>query len=145
LYDKNKEKLIAFPAGKMDTAFTIPGSVKSIEDSAFYYCKNLKDVSIIPDTDTVTGIGYGAFAGCSSLTTVTIGIGVNRIRDYAFSDCTSLTSVTFKDTIDSRDFSSYTPFPGDLRAAFYEPPNTTTGNPGTYIRDNGSTDWTKQP
>ena len=42
----------------------------------------------------VTSIGASAFAGCTGLTSVTIGNGVTSIEDYAFRGCSSLTSVT---------------------------------------------------
>ena len=46
----------------------------------------------------MTSIGWYAFRGCASLTSVTIGNGVTSIGSYAFWDCTSLTSVTFNGT-----------------------------------------------
>ncbi len=41
----------------------------------------------------VTEIGYGAFKGCTSLTSVEIPAGVTKIGDEAFWGCTSLASV----------------------------------------------------
>lgn len=45
-------------------------------------------------TYSVTSIGFGAFSGCSGLTSVTMGSGVTSIGNYAFSGCSGLTSVT---------------------------------------------------
>ena len=42
----------------------------------------------------LTGIGFGAFFGCASLTEVTIPDGVTRIGDGAFWRCSNLTTVT---------------------------------------------------
>ena len=39
-------------------------------------------------------IGEGAFSECNSLTSVTIGDGVESIGNYAFHECHSLTSLT---------------------------------------------------
>ena len=45
--------------------------------------------------DSVTTIGYKAFAGCAFLTSVTLPSGVTTIGIVAFLSCTSLTSITF--------------------------------------------------
>ena len=51
---------------------------------------------VIPDF--VTGIGEGAFDGCTALTSLTIPSGVTSIGKSAFAECTALTSVTFANT-----------------------------------------------
>ena len=77
---------------------TIPDSVTSIGEWAFYNCSSLKSVTI---PHGVTSIEYYAFGGCSSLTSVTMGSGVTSIGDSAFSGCSSLTSVTIPDSVTS--------------------------------------------
>jgi len=91
LYNKAMTALILCPSGKAG-AFTIPNSVTSIGDYAFYDCASLTSVII---GSGVTSIGAGAFYGCTSLTSVIIGSGVTSIGDYAFYDCASLTSIGF--------------------------------------------------
>ena len=47
----------------------------------------------------VTSIGWWAFDGCNSLTSIVIPESVKSIEDYAFIGCKSLTSITFQGTI----------------------------------------------
>ena len=49
----------------------------------------------------VTSIGYGAFMGCSELTSVVIPAGVTFIDSWAFSQCSGLTSVVFPEGLES--------------------------------------------
>ncbi len=72
LYDKNQTTLIQYAVGKKATSFTIPDSVQSIGDSAFY--------------------------DCDSLQSVTIGNGVQNIGSYVFSYCTALRSISYNGT-----------------------------------------------
>ena len=61
LYSKDGTTLIQYPIGKKDTSFTIPDSVTTIGDYAFYNCESLTSV-VIPDS--VTTIGSFAFFDC---------------------------------------------------------------------------------
>ena len=68
LYNKAKTVLIQYPIGKSG-GFTIPDSVTSIGNSAFYNCSGLTSV-IIPNS--VTSIGNNAFYKCSGLTGIVV-------------------------------------------------------------------------
>jgi hypothetical protein len=72
LYNKAKTTLIAYPAGKAGSSFTIPNGVAIIGGCSFEYCTSLTSVTI---GNSVTSIGDGAFQMCTSLTSVTFEAG----------------------------------------------------------------------
>ena len=67
LYTKDKKTLVQYAIGKKDTSFTIPSSVTSIDNVAFYDCPSLTSITI---PNSVTSIGEYAFYGCKNLKTV---------------------------------------------------------------------------
>ena len=69
----------------------IPNSVTSISNGAFAYCSSLTSIEI---PNSVTVIGDGAFGACTGLTSIEIPNSVTRIGGWAFYQCTGLTSVT---------------------------------------------------
>ena len=91
LFNKDKTTLIQYPAGKEKTSYTIPDSVTSIGYAAFAYCGSLVSITI---PDSVTSIGDAAFGVCESLINITIPDNVTSIGEYAFGDCYNLTSIT---------------------------------------------------
>jgi autotransporter-associated beta strand protein len=90
LFNKALTTLVLYPGGKAG-AYTLPGSVTSIGDYAFYYCTGLTSISL---PASVTSIGKTAFFSCTGLTSVTIPGSVTSIGDYAFYYCTGLTAIT---------------------------------------------------
>ena len=52
-------------------------------------------------TYSVRSIGYGAFAGCTSLTYIEIPNSVTTIQDRAFNGCTFLSSITIPNSVTS--------------------------------------------
>ena len=66
-----------------------------LNKGAFSGCSSLTSVTI---GNSVTSIGSSAFEGCSSLTSVIIGNCVTTICDYAFYDCNSLKTILYKGT-----------------------------------------------
>jgi hypothetical protein len=90
LFNKNRTILMRYPQGKQGSSYTIPSSVTSIGNYAFYRCK-LTSITI---PSSVTSIGERAFFQCNNLTSITIPSSVTSIGNEAFGLCSSLTSVT---------------------------------------------------
>lgn len=98
LFNKDKTALICYPEGKTDTAYTIPSSVTSIADSAFYDCSSLNSIAV---PSGVNSIGEYAFSGCSSLESLTIPSGITSIGRFTFSSCLKLTSMIIPSGVES--------------------------------------------
>ncbi len=100
LFNKDKTEFIKYPAIKTDKSYTIPGSVTSIGEDAFYHCISLTSITI---PDSVMSIGVFAFSYCESLTSINIPEKVTSIGNSAFWYCESLTSVTIPNSVTSID------------------------------------------
>lgn len=75
---------------------TIPESISSIGEKAFYYCEDLMNICI---PDSVTSIENYAFSHCYNLISINIPNGVTSIGDSAFECCHSLTRVIIPDSV----------------------------------------------
>lgn len=73
----------------------IPNSVRSIGSYAFKQCTNLQSVTIGNSVEDM----YGAFEGCTNLTTVVIPDATSSIS-WAFLGCTGLQSVTIGSSVE---------------------------------------------
>src|SRR6266446_3959723 len=80
------------------TSVTVPNSVTSIGQEAFYYCTLLTSFTI---PNGITSIEFRTFGNCSSLTTVTIPNSVTTIGNSAFFNCANIPSVTIPNSVTS--------------------------------------------
>lgn len=121
LFNKSGNTLVKYPLGKTGSVYTIPDSVTTIEERAFYYCTQLESVTL-PDglttikpyafshcssvkniamPDSVSSIGDQAFSYCSSLTTVNVPNGVSTLNRATFAQCPSITTIAIPGSITS--------------------------------------------
>ncbi len=84
LFDHNGSRLVGYPEGKSDGAYTVPEGVTDIGTWAFFACWHLNTVTL---ADSVTHIESSAFESCFYLTSVTLGSHVASIGDFAFNQC----------------------------------------------------------
>lgn len=103
VYGEGITEIAPFTAQKINTHFsyneplqditelTLPSTLKTIDDYAFAFYLNVKDVQI---PYGVTTIGNNAFSACYKIENVVLPGTVKKIGDEAFSVCDSLKSIT---------------------------------------------------
>lgn len=90
LFKDKGSVLVQYPAGKAQTSYAIPESVKTIAASAFDHNLSLEDISI---PEGATSIGPQAFWRCSALKRIAIPAGVKSIGNSVFANCGSLAAI----------------------------------------------------
>lgn len=88
----------AFKDSDVSGILSIPSTITSIGQSAFYNCGNLTGDLLIPSS--VTTIGASAFYGCSSLTgSISLPAGLTAVANSTFYGCSKITAVYFGDSM----------------------------------------------
>ena len=95
LFNKTKTKLYGCPI-PIKGNYTIPSTIVSIEDYAFFGNGNLSSINI---PSSVTSIGIRSFQGCDLLTSIIIPSSVTSIGDNAFYALKGLTSIFVSSTV----------------------------------------------
>ncbi len=98
LFNKDKTKLISYPAGNKKTEYVIPMCVEEIERAAFRGQKYLEE--IIWKNGNVK-LGVSAFSGCENLVRVDVPEGVTVLMDWAFNSCSSLKDVKLPESLET--------------------------------------------
>ena len=127
VFEENKYKITAigekafYRCNSITKNITLPNTIKSIGNNAFYECTALENLTLgnatetigqyafyncnslnnITIPDNVTSIGNYTFSGCSSLINITIPDNVTTIGAYAFQNCSSLTNINIPDNVTS--------------------------------------------
>ncbi len=126
LFNKDKTKLVTYPAGKDDLAYTVPKGVESVGQEAFSYNGYIQRV-ILPSS--VAEIERWGFIECSSLETVVLTDHLQKIGFRVFIN-TSINDVYYGGTQEEWDAISIEPSGSD------DPLPAATVHFGTY--DEGS-------
>lgn len=95
LYNKDKTRLIVCPAGKKTNVDVVDG-VTSIDANAFYYCREIKKITL---PNTLLTMGDNSIRECSKLQEIIIPNSVVSIGVQMFSGNESLTSVTLSENL----------------------------------------------
>ena len=85
-------------------SITIPNSVISIGDEAFYNCRALTSITI---PESVLEIGSAAFQWCNNLTSINIPESVTSIKNKTFQGCNNITSVTIPRNVSNIDYAAF--------------------------------------
>lgn len=121
LFNKDFTSIVCYPQNKKDNEYSLPDSVVSISEYAFYNCLNLSYVNIpkgikaigdytfygcsnlsnIDIPDNCESIGNYAFWGCDSLSYLKFSHKIHTLGEHAFSNCNNLSSVEFSKGIDT--------------------------------------------
>ena len=118
VFSKDKKKIVLYPQGKTEKAYTIPSTVEEICDSAFSYAQvesitipssvkkfgnyvfSSTNITSIIIPSTVTEMGYGPVADCRKLISANIQSTVKVLPYDMFNGCASLKNVTLNDNIE---------------------------------------------
>ena len=118
VFSKDKKKIVLYPQGKTEKAYTIPSTVEEICDSAFSYAQvesitipssvkkfgnyvfSSTNITSIIIPSTVTEMGYGPVADCQKLISANIQSTVKVLPYDMFNGCASLKNVTLNDNIE---------------------------------------------
>lgn len=93
------EGVFAELSSKDVQAITLPHTVTSVGEYAFYNCR---DISIVFDLRAeLTSIGENAFYGCNRLASIRLGEGLSEIAFGTFSECASLAEIRLPKSVQS--------------------------------------------
>ena len=92
LFNNDITELIQYPIGNTRNTYTIPNSVETIGDNAFYECTSLTEVTIPNSVET---IGDFAFSECTALAVVKWDTtNVTTIPPATFYNCSAVSDPT---------------------------------------------------
>lgn len=100
LYNKSKTILMAYPANKNGSSFTIPDSVTTVKGFCFSHAQNLTYITQNSPGHITTINGY-IISGAKKMETITVKNNCKTLGNNAFYNSTTLKSVTLPPSITS--------------------------------------------
>lgn len=88
-------QIVAYPAGKRDTDYTVPESITSIGNGAFEGSQYLTGITL---HENITDLGVMAFRDCKALRQANMPMSLDHVPFGTFSGCTSLEDVNIPDS-----------------------------------------------
>ena len=119
----------AFSGSQLLDEITIPNSVTTIGQFAFFDCVSLFTVNI---GSGVVTIESDAFAKCSSITRITIPASVTEIGEAAFNQCDRLKEATFKNPYGWKAYKNGE-LSDNIRQPEFDDPTTAAENLLSYV------------
>ena len=110
------------------TGISIPNTVTTIGNYAFYNCSGLKNITI---PNSVTYIGHYAFQYCSGISHVIIPENVTSIGTQTFSNCSSLATIVIGSSVTSIGSSAFYGCPLSSITSLALTPPVASGFPNT--------------
>ena len=77
---------------------SFPSSLVTVDDSAFWLCRELESVEFKPDC-ALSSIGEWSFSACINLKGITLPMGIKSIYCNAFAGCESFTEITIPSSV----------------------------------------------
>lgn len=128
IYGKNETVVCQMLAGRKSESYSMPSTVNSIAEYAFWDCENLKTVSL---SSNLKEIPAYAFSNCTGLEKAYVPYSMKSIQMKAFANCAKLSEIEIPESV---SFIHETAFDGCILLA---------GN-GTKTKDDQDTEATKQ-
>lgn len=125
LFDKAQTVLICYPASHVGYQYTVPKTVKKIEDFAFSGARNLRKIKL---NEGLVEIGDCGFEGCNGLTEMEFPETVQGLGDVAMQGCESIRTIHIPAELQYIDSSA---LPDELESITVAP-----DNPAFIVVDN---------
>ncbi len=90
LFTINKDTLLQYPAGKTETSYSLPTTVKVVENKAFFYATKLQNIIF---NEGLKEIKKYAFAFCSRLTNIDLPNSLTTLNSNVFTGCNNLKTI----------------------------------------------------